>query len=59
MTVTRSYNAGFFSNKIKEYLIGIHGVGIRNDRHEYDIALFDSRFWSGILAGSDGYPTQN
>ena len=37
-------------------LIRILGMNILNDKNNSDDVFFDSRDWSGILQGSDGYP---
>ena len=55
--MTRSNEYLFFSDD--EYFIGIDGMRIYNDRNSSDLAYLNSSYWSGILVGTDGYPTTN
>ncbi len=33
------------------------GMAIRNDRNEKDYTYFYNSIWSGMLVGTDGYPS--
>ena len=57
MTVTNSYDDWLQS--YDEFLIRIYGMGISNNRNKYDYACLETTFWSGMLVGTDGYPTKD
>jgi hypothetical protein len=57
VTVTNSYNSEFRSND--GCLVSINGMIIYNNRSNKDFAYLYSSHWSGILVGTDGYPTTN
>ena len=55
VTVTNSENNYFKSND--ECFIWTFGMGIENNRNKLDHAWLRSSYWSGILVGTDEYPT--
>ena len=57
MTVTRSDKPWFKSGETS--FISIDGMVIFNDRNYSNFAFLRSHFWSGILVGTDGYPTKD
>ncbi len=57
VTVTNSSNLWLKSDN--NDFISTAVMAISNDRNEQDYAYLNSLSWSGILVGTDGYPTKD